>query len=491
MNARAGALANKKRLLLIVAVMILSGLCPSPARAQGIPAQNKAVYLGWGGYVDTQADFDSFFNSDHTLMVWFMPQYLYAYRGPIFSNTGAGTYLFGMEDYRMGDGGFIDPGSPVITLQVGSKQKLFLVPSLTKDEWHHLALIRTENMIRVYMDGVYLQPVKNINAKTNDSDPDIDIQVNINDSPKGMLRFGRQETDLSTSTQVYGLIDDVAVFNRALAPFEIDHIRNDKRLTGSEISLIFGWCFDQPKKSDPALPPVLNAKATFNGRATRVNVTPNRFDIADGVVYYAPYLLGTVADVAQLPFKAYEVWKVNQGYDSRGGSHNGFASFSYDFSMAYPTGDQIYPNGSILAPVFSATHGFVSIYIKDKTPGGDEDEENVVFIRTASNEYLSYRHNEPFTINPNFDTGICDPNLGCGFPLGNPPEVNQGDFVAKVGQNAKHLHFGGCNHPFNSTRVTFPVAFDNYFVSDDQGVTWKHIDRGYPRKGQYIKRAEN
>jgi hypothetical protein len=42
-----------------------------------------------------------------------------------------------------------------------------------------------------------------------------------------------------------------------------------------------------------------------------------------------------------------------------------------------------------------------------------------------------------------------------------------------------------------SGRVTFPVAFENYYVSDDEGSTWKHIDLGYPTKGQWIKRTPN
>ncbi len=491
MNARAGALANKQRLLLIVAVMLLSGLYPSLARPQGLPSQNKAIYLGWGGYVDTQADFGVFFDSDHTLMTWFMPQYLYAYRGPIFANSGDGTYVFGMEDYRMGDGGLKDEGNPVMMLQVGDQQKLFLVPNLIRNEWHHLAVVRADNVIRVYMDGVYLQPVKILDKKINLVLPDIDLVVSGLATPQGTLRFGRKEAGQDTSTQLYGLIDDAAIFTKALSQLELDSIRNNKRLTGNENGLLLGWSFDQPKKGEPPLSPFINATAHLNSRATRVTVSPDRFDIADGVVYYAPSLLGTVAEAVQLPFKDGEVWKVNQGFDNPGVSHNGFAAFSYDLGMAHSEGDKIYPNGSIYAPIYSATNGYLSNYVKDDVPLFGEQEENVVFIMIATNQFLSYRHNAPYSINSDFDTGNCTPGQGCNFPSAFGPAVHQGDFLAKVGVNANHLHFGGSNDPIKSTRVTFPVAFDNYEVSDDEGNTWKHIDRGYPTKGQWIKRTGN
>ena len=491
MNARAGALANKKRLLLIVAVMILSGLFPSPARPQGLPSQNKAIYLGWGGYVDTQSDFNVFFDSDHTLMTWFMPQYLYAYRGPIFTNTGEGTYIFGMEDYRMGDGGLKDEGNPVMMLQVGDQQKLFLVPGLTRNQWHHLAVVRSDDVIRVYMDGSKLQPVKIFDKKANLVGPDIDMVVSGFATPQGTLRFGRKEAGRDTSTQLYGLLDDAAVFDRALSTLEIDSIRNNKRLTGNENGLLLGWSFDQPKKGEPPLSPFINATAHLNSRATRVTVTPDRFDIADGVVYYAPSLLGTVAESMQLPFKAGEVWKVNQGFDDPGVSHNGFAAFCYDLGLANSSGDKIYPNGSIYAPIYSGSSGYLANYTKDDVPIDGDQEENVVFIMTSTYEFLSYRHNAPYSINTDFDTGACMPGQGCSFPSGFGPKVQQGDFLAKVGVNANHLHFGGCNDPIKSTRVTFPVAFENYYVSDDEGANWKHVDRGYPTKGQWIKRTSN
>jgi Concanavalin A-like lectin/glucanases superfamily len=481
-------IAIARTLQLIVAVMIMSGLCPPLARAQGLPAQNKAIYLGWGGYVDTQADFSLFFNSDHTLMTWFMPQYLYAYRGPIFANSGDGTYIFGMEDYRMGDGGLKDEGNPVMVLQVGNQQKLFLVPGLTRDQWHHLAVVRTDTVIKVYMDGAKLQPVKIIDKEANMIVPDIDLAVSGVDSPKGTLRFGRKDAGHDTSTQLYGLLDDVAVFDRALSEIEIDSIRNHKRLTGSENGLLLGWAFDQPKKSDPPLSPFLNATAHLNSRVTRITVTPDRFDLVDGVAYYAQSLLGTVAESVRLPFKANEVWKVIQGFDSPGVSHNGFASFCYDLGLAQSSGDKIYPNGSIYAPIYSGSNGYLANYTKDDVPIDGDQEENVVFIMTTTNEFLSYRHNAPYSINTDLDTGTCTPGQGCSFPSAFGPKVQQGDFLAKVGVNAAHLHFGGCNDPIKSTRVTFPVAFDNYEMSTDQGATWTHITRGYPTQGQWIKR---
>jgi hypothetical protein len=35
---------------------------------------NKAFYFGWNGYIDTQLSFSQFFDQDHTITGWFMPQ---------------------------------------------------------------------------------------------------------------------------------------------------------------------------------------------------------------------------------------------------------------------------------------------------------------------------------------------------------------------------------------------------------------------------------
>jgi hypothetical protein len=473
-----------------IAVIIVSGLCGPNAKAQtGIPAQNKAIYLSWGGYVDTDAEFANFFDSDHTLMCWFMPQFLYAYKGPIFASTGIAAYFFGMEDYRLGDGGYLDEGNPVMFLQIEDQSKHYLVPNLTKDVWHHFAVVRASNVVSVYLDGGKLTPVL-ISDRAIVQDEDILLSSRYSNLPFGKLRLGRKGTSLATTTQAYGLLDDVAVFGRALSQREVLSIRSAKRLTGAERGLEYGWCFDQPLRWEPPLPALLDSDATYSPRAVRVLVTPDRFSVADKDAYYAPSLPNSVSQSLQLPFNAEEVWKVIQGYDSPGGSHNGFAAFCYDFVLANSDpGISTYPHGTAYAPIYSASSGTVATYIKDGGYNSAGQERNVVNITTGPNEFLAYIHNQPNSINPSLDTGVCNAATDvCTFRLGGAPPVQPGEFLAKVGIYARHLHFAAHNK-LSIGFVTFPVAFDNYYASDDQGLTWTYVSRGYPRLYQWIKRG--
>lgn len=57
-----------------------------------------AVTIGWKGVVDTDVQFTEFYAGNHTIVVWFLPQYPNAYAGPILSVNGAGSYLVGLGD---------------------------------------------------------------------------------------------------------------------------------------------------------------------------------------------------------------------------------------------------------------------------------------------------------------------------------------------------------------------------------------------------------
>jgi hypothetical protein len=472
-----------------VAVIIISGLCSlgANARTTQLPAQNKAIYLGWGAFVDTQANFSTFFDSDHTLAAWFMPQFLYGYQGPIFANEGTatGTYIFGMEDYKKGNVQFVNPGFPVMSLQVGNQKRLYLVPQLTKEEWHHLAVIRKANQFNVFLDGGKLPPIAIINNEILEVDPlevDDDFIYDSSNHPTGNLRFGRKNGWMGKGPQAYGLLDDVAVFNRALTQTALISIMNNKRLSGQEAGLRFGWCFDEPANS--SLPPLLDSSASFS-RAKHATVSSTRSNL-DKATFYKYDFLAHVQAPVQLPFAAGEVWKVNQGYDDPDGSHNDFAVHSYDFSRV--------SGSSQYAPIYSGSVGKVVQYVKDGGLDSNGQEANVIRIRPGSepNELLSYRHLAPNSISGILDVGVCDANSNCNVDPGLMPVVAQGQFLAKVGPKAAHLHFGGINRTDGAAtteRVTIPVAFDDYFVSDDQGHLWLYISRGYPRAGQWVQRA--
>src|SRR4030095_12678986 len=221
---------------------------------------------------------------------------------------------------------------------------------------------------------------------------------------------------------------------------------------------------------------------TFSPRATHSVVTPTRFSPADRNAYDPASVPSSVSESLQLPFVSGEVWRVIQGYDSQGGSHNGYAAFCYDFVVATPD-NSVYPNGTIEAPIHSASYGTLASYFKYGGFNSAGQETNVVNITTAPNEFLSYLHNEFNSINPDLDTGECNEETHiCGFRAGAGPPVEPGEFLAKVGGYARHLHFAGLNSLLTGYFVTFPVPFDNYYASDDQGATWKYVTRGYPQK---------
>lgn len=479
----------------IVAVIIISGLCLLGANAQttGLPAQNKAIYLGWGAYVNTQADFSTFFDNDHTLAAWFMPQFLYGYQGPIFANQGSGVYIFGMEDYQKGNYQFLpNGGAPVMSLQVGDQKRLYLIPSLTKDEWRHFEVVRKDDQFNVFLDGVKLPPVTIINNEVVSKDPILVTNTYFTNYPTGTLRFGRKNSWMAKGQQAYGLLDDVAVFNKALTQTELMSIISNKRLSGQEAGVLFGWCFDEPANS--SLPPLLDSYANYI-RAKHAAVSSTRSKL-DRSTFNKYDFLGKVAVKLQLPFPVGEVWKVVQGFDDPASSHNGYAVHSYDFSLvpavSYP-GVDVWPFATPFAPIYSGSTGKVVQYVKEGGLDSQNQEANVIRIRPGSepNELLSYRHFADNSISENLDVGVCDASFNCTVPVGLEPFVQPGQFLAKVGPEAAHLHFGGVNRTdgiISIERVTFPVAFDDYYASDDQGRVWYYVLRGYPRDGQWIKR---
>src|SRR6185436_54358 len=80
-------------------------------------------------------------------------------------------------------------------------------------------------------------------------------------------------------------------------------------------------------------------------------------------------------------------------------------------------------------------------------------------------------------------------------------EVNKNDVLAAGKKLAKagdtgnapckafHLHFSLHTAPESQagTLITFPSAFSNYEVSTDSGASWSPVDRGVPKKGEWVR----
>ena len=459
----------------------------APTAHAGVPEQNKAIYLGNFGVVDTEIRFADFFGSDHTVMTWWMPQYPHAYTGPVLAENGGGTFLVGQGDFIEGDAAIVEEGGkPVFVVQIGNKKAVYLTPKVRAGKWVHVAVVRKGTKVSLFLDGVKQKPVEIRKTERKVvSAPEIDLGGMVG-GPTGTLRLGRRTPGTGSSNvnwQAYGLVDDVAVFDRALDSTAIAAIISAKRLTGKEDGLLAGLSFETPDAGEQ-LPKKLRGAWPNNHRAYHMPVSPKRASAKDDDVFGNPFVIGAIAKPLRLPFKKGEVWRVIQGYDERDGSHRSAAAFCYDFVLDGPsTQSTKYPNGTEFAPVYAAAKGKITRYHQD---GGFEGprEPYTIKINVAEGEWISYLHMAANSLTKKA-TGGTDPDGDHVFEVAPAAQktIGKGDYVGKLGPDAAHLHFGGTNLEY-----TFPVAFDDYWVSDDAGKTWRHVVRGIPTDGQLIKR---
>ena len=132
--------------------------------------------------------------------------------------------------------------------------------------WRHVAVVVQDGTAQVYLDGVASAAAQGVGSLT----------------ASGPLIFGRKRDELGnvgdTLTQFFGLIDDVAVFDRPLAATEVAALAAVPGLTGSETGLVAGWTFDAPLGG---LPPVLSQPFSFDGPAYVTNVSGTLDNVAD------------------------------------------------------------------------------------------------------------------------------------------------------------------------------------------------------------------
>jgi murein DD-endopeptidase MepM/ murein hydrolase activator NlpD len=99
-----------------------------------------------------------------------------------------------------------------------------------------------------------------------------------------------------------------------------------------------------------------------------------------------------------------------------------------------------------------------------------------ILVQHTPNEFSGYLH---------MGLGSALVSVGssvqAGTPLGSASDVGApGNF---------HLHFAVSNNSESKHQqlVTFPVAFSNYYASDDYGNTWHFVSFGMPRVGQWVR----
>ncbi len=309
---------------------------------------NRALTFGFGGYAELGVQFGEFLNSNHTIMLWYMPQHPYSGPGPMLAEaSGSGTYIIGQGGYREGSGDKGVVGPSTLMVQMGAAKVLYEVPGFAnevggpvgyRDVWQHLAVVCDGAAFRTYLNGIRLSAFSG-----SESFPATGL-------PSGAtcLRVGRRSAGVPTPSdisrafwQFYGLIDDVAVYTRALTEAEIQSAMGST-LTGTELGLLAGWTFDEQSQ-----PPTLERPVTL---ATASDIPDYVNPHADHPV---PVYFVSVSNprnsaqdrkkmdkrpskaLASLPFCAGEWWAVTQGREDPGGSHNGHergAGFSWDFT---------------------------------------------------------------------------------------------------------------------------------------------------------------
>ena len=456
----------------------------------------RAVSLGFGGYVDLDLKFGEFFNANHTLVVRYLPQYPYAYAGPLLAENGPGRFMIGQGDYRWGTGDFKQVGPSTLFLEVGDERAVYEVPHtagddpngprLYRDTWQVLAAVREGDTYSLYLNGRRLHPFQDPNVP----DPATDVVVGPNRAPQdhAKLRVGRRSRGRGNSNrgyQFYGLVDDVAVYGRAFNRTEVGAIWDAPALTGDEADLIAAWSFDEPEAGDPVPPSTL----------ARPFHVPDEAEIPDHVnpnaaqqlpVYLVPVSpdRDSAVDALQLdtrpskthmevPFGVGEIWRVGQPWHSPGGSHNGFAAFAWDLNrVGEATFDQ---------PIHAAGTGRIRESIQNDDDGGaPAATENKLRIVQAPDEIASYLHLRPGWFTKYFPGEPVQPPT---LPEGQQPEVESGQIVADV---SDHLHFGTrLVEPF-----TIPVALQNYEMSENNGADWERVLVGIPVTGQWLRRAD-
>jgi hypothetical protein len=197
----------------------------------------------------------------------------------------------------------------------------------------------------------------------------------------------------------------------------------------------------------------------------------------------------------QLPFVAGQAWEVIQGNKDLQGSHRGYAAYCWDFILASNPTNQARTKGVVF---HAAAPGRV-VLVEERFDSGAGS--NVIVTRLADGQYLSYLHLQQGSFSKVFRKGQFL-NQGLGLVpqalswderpqvVAGEPLAGTGDTGARVG--AYHLHFAVTNRPdrgeFHPFR-TVPVAFSDYFASDDRGKSWYFVRLGVPTRGQWVKRG--
>ena len=516
------------------AALALAGLIAFTLHAAAAPVPG-ALALSWQGHVDTDLQLPALLNADHTLVARFMMQFPIAGAGPIFSSqSGAGTFSVAKQDYdhtmllvvTYGDKSakFSLPSTPAVVAAQPPPPPGTFKPSLdiawraaVAGRWFHLAVVRSGSTVKVFLDGARIMAV------SGDTDPAGNLDVTgLVGLPSGtsILRLG-QLADATRSTspffaQFYGLMDDVAAFNRAMSDSAVNHLAQHPHAVSGETGLVGLYQFNY---NPAAISNAVAHNVTFSGAAFPRHVSESGDSAKDAAKMLTPQH----KTVFHLPFKRGLAFAVMWGNEID--SHTGGGSaFSWDFQRVGNNIDvQKESDGQPLAAVAAGRvvrafdGGDAALTPAEKTPKGNlTDGYNVLLLEHRSGEQSLYLHVKTGSIAEAFA------HAGYLFSPVPPPndghyadnatwletsigtfDVSQGLWLTRIGNRTTpgdaanfHLHFSsmfdGVAPLFTGglTNFTYPLAFSDYEVSDDLGHTWRSVKRGIPKNGQWVRRPE-
>jgi len=465
---RSRSAGSARQIVLVVAVLALAWLATVLVRrriagrrfkadpvlaqssAQVTVSTNWAVSLAWGG--SAQANFDAEqLNRDHELSLRFMAAYEAAFRAVLVADE-SGSYRIGLAPYaslgaaaievRVGGAIFSYPlPAPVLT----SNDFRDGVPRQPRAKWRHLSVNRQGTRVTISLDGAQIG------------------QLSAGSLPaRGKLCLGRLAHPDGPQDQFYGFIADVTVNEQALAP--------------SSLSL--------------------------RGSASTMRVSSDGNAESDARRLPEP----THTTHWSLPFPKEQVWLVIQGSNSAL-SHHDIAAFALDFIRVDPRfvrgNPERRPGGSHRvtegAPLVAAADGrvvsVVDCFANDNSGrcvGGGSKAPPIGQMSARNRNLICVEHGASETtclLHLQQRSARVAPGavVERGTPLGR---------AGSTGVPAPHLHFALCDQAEPSEPgeftdlVSLPVAFDDYFASDDFGETWRQVARGTPTPGQWVTHAE-
>jgi murein DD-endopeptidase MepM/ murein hydrolase activator NlpD len=421
------------------------------------PSGDRALAFTTGGYADTNFNLDTTIKErSHSITFRAMFQYPNSFQNDVIAST-SGVYAISKPE-APSSSHIVGHTLALRMRDAADMYYVFNVTDVPRARWINVAMTVEKPLstgalylIKIYVDGV-LQASGALESASWGT--------------LGRLRLGSSAPGQPPS-QFYGLLDNVAVWNRVLSPTEIAALsHNRNRVNGDEAGLLAAWIFDRLVDA----PPNLNGPLTLAGGA-------------DDNVHYVTVTGEDRTDALALPEPRHQTvlstpldgpWRVIQGIDSDApGSHRGYASFSIDFVNYEGRA------GSFGHPIRAAADGQV-VFFRDTSPDGDRtvpdcipcpldlDDSNEGQCLFESNEILlshDTAFNEPgeYSFYEHLRRGSIPASVKNKWLTGEP--VRRGEILGETGESGNvgdpQLHFSYYWY------VRVPPAFDLMYPRTD------------------------